>query len=52
MKAAIEKVKEQYGRLDVIVNAAGVAFAFKIYTTSRRAIAPLDRIQKTVDVSR
>jgi len=51
VKAAIEKVKEQYGRLDVIVNAAGVAFAFKIYTTSRRAIAPLDRIQKTVDVN-
>ncbi len=50
VKSAIDQVKQEFGRLDVILNAAGVAYGFKLYNKNKHEICPLDRIQKTMDV--
>jgi len=48
---AFEKVKNRFGRLDALVNCAGIAFAFKLYSTTKREMCDLSRIQRTMDVN-
>jgi len=50
VKAAIEKVKKQFGRLDVIVNAAGI-FSHTKLIESNKELCPLEQIQKIMDVN-
>ncbi|TKR77300.1 hypothetical protein L596_018297 [Steinernema carpocapsae] len=51
VKAAMGAVKDKFGRLDGLVNCAGIAFAFKLYSLNKKQLAPLDKIQKTLDVN-
>ncbi|CAD5219918.1 unnamed protein product [Bursaphelenchus okinawaensis] len=48
---AYEQIKSTFGRLDAIVNCAGIAYAFRTYNTGKREISPLDRFQHTMDVN-
>ncbi len=45
-------IKQDFGRLDALVNCAGIAFAFKLYSiTKKKGIEDgLDRCQKTLNV--
>ncbi|EPB74025.1 protein, SNF2 family [Ancylostoma ceylanicum] len=51
VKAAFDKVKNEFGRCDAVVNCAGIAFAFKLYSVSKKKMSDLDKIQKTIDVN-
>ncbi|CAD5226960.1 unnamed protein product [Bursaphelenchus xylophilus] len=48
---AFEQVKNTFGRLDAIVNCAGIAYAFRTYNTGKREKGPLERYQHTLDVN-
>jgi len=51
VKAAMDSVKEKFGRLDNIVNCAGIAFAHKLFSSTRRLMFPLDKIQQILEVN-
>ncbi|CAD6197150.1 unnamed protein product [Caenorhabditis auriculariae] len=51
VKAAFDQVKTSFGRVDAVVNCAGIAYAFKLYSISKKKMADLDKIQKTLDVN-
>uniref|UniRef100_A0A1I8AHU5 3-hydroxyacyl-CoA dehydrogenase type-2 n=1 Tax=Steinernema glaseri TaxID=37863 RepID=A0A1I8AHU5_9BILA len=51
VKAVFDTVKKEFGRLDGVVNCAGIAYAFKLYSIAKQKMAPLDQIQKTLDVN-
>lgn len=51
MANAVESVKGRFGRLDAVVNCAGIAYAFKVYNFGKQKMSPLDQIQRTLDVS-
>ena len=51
VKAAMATVKEKFGRLDTLINCAGIAYAFKIYSTSKREMGDMEKIKHTINVS-
>ncbi|KHJ94916.1 oxidoreductase, short chain dehydrogenase/reductase family protein [Oesophagostomum dentatum] len=51
VKVAFDTVKEKFGRCDAVVNCAGIAFAFKLYSVSKKKMSDWDKIQKTIDVN-
>lgn len=51
VKKALEDVKKNFGRLDVNVNCAGIAFAAKLYSVSKKRMQEMERIRKTIDVN-
>uniref|UniRef100_A0A0K0EWI6 3-hydroxyacyl-CoA dehydrogenase type-2 n=1 Tax=Strongyloides venezuelensis TaxID=75913 RepID=A0A0K0EWI6_STRVS len=51
VKTALDTVKEKYGKLDTIVNCAGVAFAFKLYSKKSQFVYPNDNITRTFNVN-
>ncbi|KAI1726396.1 short chain dehydrogenase domain-containing protein [Ditylenchus destructor] len=48
---AMKLVKKEFGRLDALVNCAGISYSFKLYAASRREKGPLDRFQRTMNVN-
>uniref|UniRef100_A0A8R1HI13 3-hydroxyacyl-CoA dehydrogenase type-2 n=1 Tax=Caenorhabditis japonica TaxID=281687 RepID=A0A8R1HI13_CAEJA len=51
VKAAFEKVKAEHGRLDALVNCAGIAYAFKLYSVSKKKHADFEKIRQVMDVN-
>jgi len=51
VKNAIEKIRKEFGRLDAIVNSAGIGYAFKLYNASSREAKFGERIKHTLDVN-
>jgi len=51
VKKALDNIKEKFGRLDALVNCAGIAYAFKIYHISKKEICPTDKVKRTLDVN-
>jgi len=51
VKNAIEKIRKEFGRLDAIVNSAGIGYAFKLYNASKREAKFGERIKHTLDVN-
>ncbi|MFH4977759.1 hypothetical protein AB6A40_004468 [Gnathostoma spinigerum] len=51
VQAAFKKVKDTFGRLDVAVNCAGIAFAFKLYSISKQKMCDFERVQRTMNVN-
>uniref|UniRef100_A0A0K0EQ50 3-hydroxyacyl-CoA dehydrogenase type-2 n=1 Tax=Strongyloides stercoralis TaxID=6248 RepID=A0A0K0EQ50_STRER len=51
VEKAFDMVKEKFGRVDSIINCAGVAYAFKLYVVNKRKMEPIDRIKHTLDVN-
>ncbi|CAJ0936457.1 unnamed protein product, partial [Mesorhabditis belari] len=48
---AFAQVKDKFGRCDAVVNCAGVAMAFKLYSINKKSLIPMDKIKKTIDVN-
>lgn len=48
---ALAQVKDKYGRLDALINCAGIAYAFRLYNSNKREVSTLDRYQQTLDVN-
>uniref|UniRef100_A0A914YZH4 3-hydroxyacyl-CoA dehydrogenase type-2 n=1 Tax=Panagrolaimus superbus TaxID=310955 RepID=A0A914YZH4_9BILA len=48
---ALDTIKDKFGRLDSVVNCAGIAYAFKLYSASKKRIEPMDRIRHTLEVN-
>ncbi|CAO4373931.1 unnamed protein product [Caenorhabditis nigoni] len=51
IKAAFAKVQSEYGRLDALVNCAGIAYAFKLYSVQKKKHVDFDKIRQTMDVN-
>ena len=51
IESAVNSIKSNFGRLDAVINCAGIAYAFKIYNLTRKEMSPIDKIQKTIDVN-
>ncbi|VDM46635.1 unnamed protein product [Toxocara canis] len=51
VKAALGEVKKTFGRLDVVVNCAGIAYAFKLYSVKKKVMADLEQVRRTLDVN-
>ncbi|CAI2350321.1 unnamed protein product [Caenorhabditis sp. 36 PRJEB53466] len=51
VRAAFEKVRQEYGRLDALVNCAGIAYAFKLYSVNKKKHVEFDKIRQTIDVN-
>ncbi|UJR36782.1 hypothetical protein I4U23_029495 [Adineta vaga] len=45
------KVKEKYGRLDVVVNCAGIGVAFRTYNINKRSMHGLDEFKRVLNVN-
>uniref|UniRef100_A0A8C8RKZ0 3-hydroxyacyl-CoA dehydrogenase type-2 n=1 Tax=Pelusios castaneus TaxID=367368 RepID=A0A8C8RKZ0_9SAUR len=51
VKAALALAQEKFGRLDLAVNCAGIAVAFKTYSAQRDIVHGLEEFQKVVNVN-
>ncbi|XGW29740.1 hypothetical protein V3C99_009075 [Haemonchus contortus] len=51
VQAAFDQVKNKFGRCDAIVNCAGVAMAFKLYSVTKKKMADPEKIRKTIEVN-
>ncbi|PIO65280.1 hypothetical protein TELCIR_13063 [Teladorsagia circumcincta] len=51
VQAAFEQVKGKFGRCDAVVNCAGVAMAFKLYSVTKKKMADPEKIRKTIEVN-
>jgi len=51
VKQAIELAKKRFGRLDVLVNCAGIGVAFRTYNFNKRRTHQLDDFQKVINVN-
>ena len=51
VQKALSTVKEKFGRLDAVVNCAGIAYAYKIYSPSKKRLEPIEKLQKTLNVN-
>lgn len=50
MTKALEACKSKFGRLDVLVNCAGIGVAFKTYNFNKNVAHKLEDFQRTLDV--
>jgi 3-hydroxyacyl-CoA dehydrogenase/3-hydroxy-2-methylbutyryl-CoA dehydrogenase len=50
MKVAVNTAKEKFGRLDVLVNSAGIAAATLVYDDRGDYVHPLEDFQYVVNV--
>jgi len=48
---ALNDVKTNFGQLDAVVNCAGIAYAFRLYNSNKRAMADMDRFKRTLEVN-
>ncbi|XP_033223437.1 3-hydroxyacyl-CoA dehydrogenase type-2 [Belonocnema kinseyi] len=51
IQKALDATKEKFGKLDVLVNAAGIAVAFKVYNFNKNKPHLLEDFQKVVNVN-
>ncbi|XP_043463285.1 3-hydroxyacyl-CoA dehydrogenase type-2 [Leptopilina heterotoma] len=51
VKKALEMTKDKFGKLDAVVNAAGIAVAFKVYNKNKKTYHALEDFQKVVNVN-
>lgn len=51
IQKALDVTKEKFGKLDVLVNAAGIAVAFKVYNFNKNKPHLLEDFQKVVNVN-
>ena len=49
--SALEKVKSEFGRLDFVVNCAGVGVAFRIYNFNKNIPHDLDTFKQVLDIN-
>ncbi|PAV91729.1 hypothetical protein WR25_23175 [Diploscapter pachys] len=49
--ASFETLKKNFGNVDAIVNCAGIAYAFKLYSFSKKGLPEFSKIQRTLDVN-
>uniref|UniRef100_A0A914LEW1 3-hydroxyacyl-CoA dehydrogenase type-2 n=1 Tax=Meloidogyne incognita TaxID=6306 RepID=A0A914LEW1_MELIC len=51
VKEAVDSIAGQFGQLNLVVNCAGVAFAQKLYSTTKADFMKRDRIDKIIKVN-
>ncbi|VDM62657.1 unnamed protein product [Angiostrongylus costaricensis] len=51
VKTAFDKVREKFGCCHAVVNCAGIAMAFKLYSVSKKKMGDSEKIQRTIDVN-
>ncbi|KYQ47589.1 3-hydroxyacyl-CoA dehydrogenase type-2, partial [Trachymyrmex zeteki] len=51
IQAALDLTKQKFGKLDVLVNAAGIAVAFKTYNSNKKLPHKLEDFAKVIEVN-
>lgn len=51
VQLAVDTAKDKFGRLDVLVNAAGIAVAFKTYNSQKKTSHSLEDFEKVLKVN-
>jgi 3-hydroxyacyl-CoA dehydrogenase/3-hydroxy-2-methylbutyryl-CoA dehydrogenase len=51
IQAALDLTKQKFGKLDVLVNAAGIAIAFKTYNSNKKVPHKLEDFAKIIQVN-
>ncbi|CAL1689029.1 unnamed protein product [Lasius platythorax] len=51
IQAALDLTKQKFGKLDVLVNAAGIAIAFKTYNSNKKLPHKLEDFSKIIQVN-
>lgn len=51
VKATLDLTKQKFGKLDVLVNAAGIAMAFKTYNSNKKLPHKLDDFSRIIQVN-
>lgn len=51
VKAALDVIKQKYGKLDATVNCAGIAVAYKTYNFNKKLAHSLDDFQRVLNVN-
>lgn len=51
VKNALDEVKSKFGKLDCVVNAAGIAVAFKTFNSLKKQVHALEDFQRVLDVN-
>jgi len=51
VQAALDVTKQKFGKLDVLVNAAGIAIAFKTYNSNKKLPHKLEDFAKIIQVN-
>ncbi|XP_072757006.1 3-hydroxyacyl-CoA dehydrogenase type-2 isoform X2 [Anoplolepis gracilipes] len=51
VQAALDLTKQKFGKLDVLVNAAGIAIAFKTYNSNKKLPHKLEDFAKVIQVN-
>ncbi|CAJ0585013.1 unnamed protein product, partial [Mesorhabditis spiculigera] len=51
VKTAFDTVKEKFGGCDAVVNCAGIAHAYKLYSVKKQKMAEFDKTRKTIEVN-
>ncbi|XP_012226041.1 3-hydroxyacyl-CoA dehydrogenase type-2 isoform X2 [Linepithema humile] len=51
IKAALDLTKQKFGKLDVLVNAAGIAIAFKTYNSNKKLPHKLEDFSRIIQVN-
>lgn len=51
VKNALDEVKSKFGKLDCVVNAAGIAVAFKTFNSLKNQIHAIEDFQRVLDVN-
>lgn len=51
VQAALDLTKQKFGKLDVLVNAAGIAIAYKTYNSNKKLPHKLEDFSKIIHVN-
>lgn len=51
VEKAFSMVKERFGRVDSVINCAGVAYAYKLYSSKHTEASAIEKTKKTIDVN-
>lgn len=51
MQEVLKLVKDKFGRLDVLINAAGIGMVGKTYNTMKKVVFPLEDFERTLRVN-
>ncbi|CAF0863785.1 unnamed protein product [Didymodactylos carnosus] len=51
VQQVFDRVKQTHGRLDAVINCAGIACAFRTYNINKRSMHGLDEFQKVMNVN-
>ncbi|KAI6216184.1 Oxidoreductase, short chain dehydrogenase/reductase family protein [Aphelenchoides fujianensis] len=51
VEEGMQKIKSEFGQLNAVLNCAGIAYAFRLYNSNKKAMSDLELYRKTLNVN-